>query len=95
MSDIDEITLGVHAENILKNEAFKKCMSDMDAAYTAIWKDTGLKEVAEREAAYQAIQLLGDIQNQIEGYVQGKFLKEKELEKQARKTVNKNKMKVI
>lgn len=72
---MDEIKLGqaqhrgIRAEELLNNSLLQEAFQYLEAEYLKAWRTTKVRETESREKLWQAIQILGIIQEHIKGHV--------------------------
>ncbi len=72
---MDEIKLGIaldrghHAEQLLNNSLLQDAFSYLETEYLKAWRSTKVRETDSRERLWQAIQILGIIQEHLKHHV--------------------------
>ena len=72
---LDEIKLGiaqhkgVRAQELLENSLLREVFSYLEGEYLQAWRSTKVRETETREKLWQAIQILGIIQEHLKLYV--------------------------
>ena len=72
---MDEIKLGiaqhrgVRASELLENTLLKEAFQYLESEYLKAWRNTRVMECAPRERLWQAIQILGIIQEHLKSHV--------------------------
>jgi hypothetical protein len=73
---MDEVDLnkrqarGARAEELLRNELLKECFRDLHDEYIQAWKVTHYKNAEARERLWQAVQIVGKVEQHLAKLVQ-------------------------
>lgn len=71
----DEITLGIkqaragQAQVLLENELLKECFQSLHDDYIATWKICAVKDTEGKERLWQAVNILGKVQDHLKKMV--------------------------
>ncbi len=64
-----KLVLSAQAQSLLDNELLKQCFATLHDEYIAAWKLTHWKESEGRERLWQAVQIVGKVQDHLKKFV--------------------------
>lgn len=80
-----QVNLGAKAELFLHNEPVQKAFKDLEAEYIRAWAQSLPGAVQERENLWRALQILGDVKQQLGTMISGGRIAQREIDMTAQK----------